>query len=346
MNVIAATVLLAAIGQPPSLPLVCPDATVSRGEVKAGQQLSQTFQLANRSAATIVIRRIEAGCGCLRRTLSGETIKSGETGTLTLEVNTLTQPVGPNRWQATIIYEVASSTPGAAGQQGSLPVEIAATIARDLIVTPSQLAFSTAGEASQAISLTDRRAKPLVVLKAVCSSPHLLAEIANPTKNEGIQTQIVTVKLTADAPIGQKDEMIVLITDDPAYPELRLPVRVLKRAEGGIITTPATVGLKFAPGQTEVSALVQLRSNAGTPLAIRRAECDRSDVSVKWSPGAGPVMTVRIALTATDGYAGSTYVRVKLEDPDAKEVVIPVSWSGKIRDFPWSGKVASPTHEK
>ena len=55
-------------------------------------------------------------------------------------------------------------------------LQITATLSREIAVTPPQVAFSTAGEASQALVVTDARAKPLTVLKAASSSPHLAVE--------------------------------------------------------------------------------------------------------------------------------------------------------------------------
>ena len=63
--------------------------------------------------------------------------------------------------------------------------------------------------------------------------------------------------------MGHRDEAVVLLTDDPAYPELRVPVRVLKRAGGGVRVAPESISLRFAPGQSELSTLVQLRAADG-----------------------------------------------------------------------------------
>ncbi len=46
--------------------------------------------------------------------------------------------------------------------------------------------------------------------------------------------QEVVVKLAAAAPAGHRDETVVLLTDDPLYPELRVPVRVTKRAKAAV----------------------------------------------------------------------------------------------------------------
>ena len=60
----------------------------------------------------------------------------------------------------------------------------------------------------------------------------------------------------------------MLYTDDAEYPELRIPVRVLKRAAVGVTATPDAVSLRLAAGQTEGSALVQLRSPDGKAVSV------------------------------------------------------------------------------
>lgn len=322
--------LAAGLAAPPG-PLACPNPLADRGEVKGGPPLAHTFDLTHRGpAGTLTVTKVEAACGCLRQHLTAGVLHPGETAKLTVEVNTLTQPDGPNRWQAVVTYRL--DPPAVPGQPPplpetwQLPLTIAATLSRDVAVTPPQVGFSCTGEASQVLTVADRRAKPLTVTKAATTVAHLTAEVGaavvGPT---GVRTQPVTIKLAADAPPGHRDETVVLFTDDPAYPELRVPVRVLKRVAGGVTAAPAEVAVRFAAGQAEVSTLVQLRTADGKPVSVAAAESDHPAVTVKWSAGAGPVATLRV--TAAAGDPGACRVRVRLAEPAGQEVVIPVAWT-------------------
>src|SRR5581483_5467016 len=235
--------LAAGLAAPPS-PLACPAPAADRGDVKGGPPLAHTFELTHRGpAGTLTITRVESGCGCLRQHLTAGVLQPGETTKLTIEVNTLTQPDGPNRWQAVVSYRL--DAPGGP-QAGQLPLTIAANLSREVSVTPPQVAFSCTGAASQVLTVTDRRAKPLTVTKAATTTAHLTAEVGPPAVGaNGARTQPVTLKLAADAPPGHRDETVVLVTDDPAYPELRVPVRVLKRAAGGVSAAPGEVAVRF-----------------------------------------------------------------------------------------------------
>jgi hypothetical protein len=319
--------LATSIGNPPATPLRCPATVAAKGDVKGGPSLVHAFELTHHGTGTLTITKVEAACGCLRQSLTSGVLAPGETAKLTLEVNTLTQPDGPNRWQIAVGYKVEA--PGTPAQVGELLLQITATLSREVTVSPPQLGFSTTGTAKQVVSVKDSRGKPLTVLKATTTSPHLMAEVASHVAGKG---QEVTVMLSADAPNGHRDEAVVLTTDDPAYPELRVPVRVLKRAAGGVRVAPESISLRFAPGQTELSTLVQLRSADGKPIEIAAAESDLPGVAIKQSTGTGAVAVVRVTVEESAScQSGACKVRVKLSQPTAQEIVIPVAWTRAIK---------------
>jgi hypothetical protein len=316
------------VGQPMSAQVGfhSPAPIAAKGNVKAGPPLVHAFDLVHTGTGTVTITKVEAGCGCLRQSLGTNVLTPGQKTTLTLEVNTLTQPDGPNRWQAVVSYKVES--PGAQAQTGEVLLQITATLSRDFTVNPPQVAFSTTGDASQAIVVTDKREKPITVLKAASSSPHLAVEVSPAANDATGRTQSVLIKLAPTAPTGHRDEIVVLYTDDPASPELRVPVRVLKRVAAAVTATPDAVNIRLAAGQTEGSMLVQLRSPDGKAMSIADADSDFPGVQVKYSPGSNPVATVRITVPeAVAAQPGRCTVRVRLNEPGG-EVAIPVSWSG------------------
>ena len=310
----------------PLAALHCPNPIVSKGDIKGGPPLAQAFELTHRGSGTLTITKVEAGCGCVHRTLSATVLKPGETAKLTLEVNTLTQPDGPNRWQAIVSYSVDQ-------QPAELVLAVTAKLSRQVSVNPPQVGFSTATEATQTLIVTDRRRKTLTVVKATGSSPHLTASIAAPTlEANGTATQKIALKLSADAPAGHRDEVIVLQTDDPEYPEFRVPIRVLKKAPGIVSASPEEVAVRFAAGQEEVSSLLQLRAPEGKNIRIESATSEFPVVSTKFSTEAGPVATVRINVGGDAVLqSGSTVVRIRLAEPAGQVVLVPVSWTAGMK---------------
>lgn len=320
-------ILFAALagGQPqPPATFHTPGPLAAKGDVKAGPPLTHTFDLVNNSNGTVTITKFETACGCLRPTVGAQVLGPGIQTKLAVEINTLTQPDGPNRWQIGVCYKL--ETPGSPTQTGEVVLQITANLSREVSISPPQVAFSTAGAASQNLTVADKRAKPLTVTKVASSSPHLTVEISPAAGSP--RTQQLALKLTAAAPPGHRDEVVVLYTDDAEYPELRIPVRVLKRAPGGVTATPEAVTIRLAAGDTEGSALVQLRSPDGKAVSIAGAESDLPGVVVKHSTGSAPLATVRITISETlTAQAGRCTVRVRLSEPGG-EVVIPVSWTG------------------
>lgn len=314
----------------PAPTLHTPTPVVARGDVKAGPPLVHTFDLAHRGAGgKLTITKVEAGCGCVRRGLSAEALQPGETAKLAVEINTLTQPDGPNRWQVAVGYQL--DAPGGP-QTGELVLTLTANLSREVVVSPPQVAFSTAAGAMHTLTITDTRPMPLLtVIRAVASSPHLIVVPTYPALGaDGVRRQAVTITLLADAPVGDREETVVLQTGDPAYPEFRVPVRVRKRAAGGVVASPEAVAVRLAAGTPEVSALVQLRSPDGAPIRVLGVISDSPEVTARWPDAAAPVTAVRVTVAATR--PGEARLRVRLADrPPGEEVVIPVSWTGAGR---------------
>ncbi len=133
MNATFTLVALTLAAPPVAEPLLkTPQPIAARGDVKAGPPLVHTFPLTNASDGPVAITAGEAGCGCVRRAFSATLLKPGETATLTVEVNTLTQPDGPNRWPLKVRYIRAyAPTP-----EAELDLTLTATLSRDVTVTP------------------------------------------------------------------------------------------------------------------------------------------------------------------------------------------------------------------
>jgi hypothetical protein len=328
---ILAVLLLGAT--PAAGPLTAATPSADRGQVRTGPPLTHTFELTHRGhSSTLSVTGVETGCGCLKPTVSREVLRPGESTRITLAVNTLTQPPGPNVWKAVVRYRVtepeAGPAPPSVQPNAELELKLSARLVREVSVTPPMLAVSTAAATTQTVTVTDVRASPLTVRAATTTSPHLTAAVRTPT-GASPRTQSVDVTVTADYPPGQSDETLVLLTTDPACPELRVPIRVTKRRPGSITVTPAPATVRFARGQTEASVLVQLRRPGGGTLLVERVESEHPAVRAKWPATAGPAATVRVVVNRekAGGRAGPGQLRVRLAEPAGETVVLPVTWT-------------------
>lgn len=307
----------------PAIPLTVDSERADKGTVKSGPALRHTFQLKHAGqTGTIVITGLETGCGCLHKAISRLTLKPGESAELLLDVNTLTQPVGPNVWRATVQFRFETADGPITGTKA---VAIAATLEREIDVTPPMIALSTTGEASQIISVKDRRPNgTLRVSQAVTSSKHLSATI----RPDG--SILLTLLGTAPADGKSYAETLTLATTDRDYPDFRIPVTIVKRAAATLTVTPDQLAIRLATGEASKSGVVQLRDPAGKPISIASATCSHPGVAVAFSPGTLPVATVKATVDLGQaGPRGTADVLVTLSTPAGQMMTIPLSWSGK-----------------
>lgn len=311
----------------PPAPLECLPAVAELGTARTGPPLTQTFRLTHRGeVGTVRITAVETGCGCVGRELSRSTLAPGESAELTLTINTLTQPAGPNSWRATIRYR--HDLPGRHGGERVLELAVRAELIREVSVDPPELAFSTAGTAQQAITVTDRRPRPLTVLGATTSSAHLAAEPRPYTDAAGVRSQPVIVRVSADAPAGESAEIVSLTTDDPSCPVLRIPVRLAKRPVQSVTVSPPELRFSFANGQHELSGNVLLRAG-GRPIRIASATADSPAVTASHA-SSGPVATLRVRVkTEAGAFSGHANVTVTLSEPPGEKVIVPVGWENR-----------------
>ncbi len=297
-------------------PLVAPTPALDRGEVRTGPPLVFAFEVLHAGTGPLSLRGVDTGCNCAKPELSATTLQPGERATVTVRVNTLTPSAGPNRWRIGVRYRTSEVEP-----DRTLELTAAATLVREVAVTPPGLAVSTAGVATLPLTVTDRRPAHLTVTSAAATSPHLTATVrAGAAGADGVWSQAVTVAVAATLPPGRHTETLVLTTTDPTMPELRVPVTVDKRPPQEVRAWPpaATVG----PGG---SAVVQLRRTNHQPLSVATATADHPAVTAT-AEGTGPVVTLRIAVGAAGGPTGEAVVRVRFADPAGRELVVPVSW--------------------
>lgn len=320
MNTLLPFLLLAVMpGQPPAPALRAAAPVADKGTVTSGPALTHTFEVVHVGPSGILaLTGLDAGCGCLKAEAVPRLLNAGETAKVTVTVNTLTQPEGPVTWTGTVRYSVDG------GPEQELPLKLTAKLVREITVTPPMLAVSTAGAVRQVVTVSDRRAKPLTVTRAVTTNPALAVEVRPAA--DGKQEIVLTAG--AGLPAGTHEDTLTMTTTDPACPELRVPVRVRKRAAGELTATPAALPIRLNTSQPETSAAAVIRAD-GKPVRILKAECGKAGVSVRHADAdaAGPVAAVRVVVNPTlAGAAGTADVTVTLAEPPGKTVILPVSW--------------------
>jgi Protein of unknown function (DUF1573) len=288
-------------------------------DVRAGAALSHRFTLVNRGPDAVEIIEVRPSCGCMTATPDRRRFAPGESGSLLLEVNTLTQPDGPASWRVTLVCKFGESI-----EEKSLT--LTARVQADITLEPSALVIVTEGAVDREVTLSDRRAHPLMVIKAETTSPQVRARVDEPSSGaDGRWRCVVHLEAPADLPDGRHDEALHLYTSDPEYPDLKMPFTVVKRSRQRVSATPAVVELT-ASGSP--SRLVLLRGGDGDMIEIEGVDADTA-VRCEWSPGPRPTAAVRVrvdpAKLTADGL--KAMVHIHLSKPAAQTVDVPVTWT-------------------
>jgi hypothetical protein len=299
----------------------CAEPMFQAGTVRSGTPLTHTFRLVNRGPHAVEITQVRPSCGCLAPRLEPRRLEAGGEAELAVAVNTLTQAAGAHTWQVRIQYQED-------GRPGELTVVLGAHVVSEIVAEPPALTLTTGGALSYNVLLIDRRPHPLTVTAAQLTSARLRAAVGEMSvDNAGRRVCAIRVEVPADCPEGRCEDVLRILTDDPTYPELDVPVTVVKRAPRSVHALPEAVELSAPVGQPLPSRIVLLSSADGQAVVVERVEADDPAVECRWAAGPGPRVTLRIradrARLAGDSLHSA--VRIHLGSPTPQTLVVPVS---------------------
>lgn len=326
-------VLITSLGTAaPDQGLVARNAQQDCGTLRAGPLLVRDFTLYNPGPSTIRITKATGGCGCVRTAIGQQELAPGAETIVRVEVNTLTPAEGMNTWHVTVEYtrDQQDATPQATGLPApvltvtqTLELSLQARLVREITVTPPSVAISSTDAVQQTITITDRRPTPLKIKTVACTHALFKVTVGQPASANGETTVPISLDIPAEIPAGEHREHVIILTEDPAYPELRIPVQVTKRSSSNLRVSPDSLVIRLAPGQSRGSILATLRNPSGM-VHIEKVVCDHPGIQVKWSEAPGPVATIRITSTATE--SGAAMLQVHLADPKGESLNLPVRW--------------------
>ncbi len=312
--------LVALAGGAARADLFCPTPTVDVGEVRSGAPLAQPFTLVNRGAEAVEVVGVRPSCGCIRPEVRPLLYPPGQEGALLLEINTLTQAAGPHAWTLQLIYRCGE-------KEESLTLTVTARVVTEITVEPPVLALSTDTVIAHEITVTDRRDRPLDLLSVQASLPFVRAGLGEPRRDEqGRWCRGVRVEVLPDCPDGRHEAVLLLLTNDPAYPALKVPLTVTKRPRAGVRATPEAISLTAAGDGPLPSRIVLLAGADDRPVAVERVECDDPAVQCRWAAGPGPRATLKVQVDRARVPAAGlhTAVRVHLGGPTPQTLTLPV----------------------
>jgi hypothetical protein len=294
-----------------------PDGQV--GEIKSGTPLTYCYQVVNRGRSMVEVIQLRTSCGCAVPHLEQRMLSPGDTTEVALVVNTLAQGAGDRAWSVTLVYECE-------GQQEELRLTLHGKVVSEIRVEPTTLNVVTDTTVPQLVQVTDVRAQPLTVTAVHSSALWLRATLDEPIREADHRVQNVQVEISSACPEGRHEEMLHLVTDDPAYPDLQVPVTVTKRNRARVRAFPVEVDWTGCGAGPLPPRLIRLSTADEQTVEVERVEVDHPAVSCKWAAGPGANATLRVVVDGSRvGPEGlHTQVRVQLRGPTAETLAIPV----------------------
>jgi hypothetical protein len=307
----------------PISPLSIDREVIDAGTVKAGPSFKRTFTFKHTgNEGSLLITSIDAGCGCLRSSSSKSTLGPGESAEITLEVNTITQPEGQNNWRATVEYLWKKNETELPKNEKKI-ITISAKVEREIAINPPMIAFSTKGyeELEQTITIKDSRPNSnMNITKLHSSSNFVTAEM----QKDGT----IKVKLSVQTQFTEKPqkETITILTDDPIYPEFRIPISYEKKSSTGLKINPEKLFVRFATAEATKSGTIQIRESSGKEFTIQSAACTHPGITLTFSKDENPVNTVKAQIDRSQaGISGETEITVTTTTGAVRKVSL--SWN-------------------
>lgn len=291
------------------------------GEVRSGTPLVHAFGFTNPGPDPVEILEVQGSCGCLHPTAEPRTVPPGGEGKVRLEVHTLGQAAGPHTWRTRLRYRSGAA-------EYEMTLLLSARLVTEVTVQPASLTVFADGAVGHELLLTDLRPRPLGIAAVRATSPLLRPRVADEYRDGlGHLVRRIRLDVADDYPEGRHDEALDILTDDPAYQDLRVPVTVVKRARQRCTARPGAVTLKAVPGQAVLSRIVLLQDANDEAVEIERVTADEPALGCQWARGPNRQATIRVTVDAARLAGGELRgtIQVYICKPAAQVLTIPVT---------------------
>ncbi len=298
-------------GEAPQVGLTADKDIVNLGEIGDPRGTGHTFVLTNKSGGDLRITEVIPPCGCTKPKLTKNDLAPGEKSELQIAVSPLTQPDGNSSWKIIVKYSDGK-------ENYELPVTLQAKIKKEILVEPATLIMVGSQSLSGKIRVIDRRKTPLKVTGASSGIPESEYQVEE-------STNTIEINVSEKCPLKSYTDELVIKTNDPTYPELRVPIKVVRRKESTTEAFPDQPELKFTG--TDMEATVVVRVRGLNPVKISEVLPNQRFLQCKFANTERGQATLRITVNRKDiQESGSGEIIVKFTDEKEPALIVPVSW--------------------
>jgi hypothetical protein len=296
--------------------LVCPvPEFVVPNEVRSGEPLRHRFELHNAGTEAVEVLGLKPGCGCLSPHIDRTRLSPGESATVAVEVNTVTQGEGRNAWRVTVRYRHR-------GKEAELPLTVSAMVRHVVTISPANLVVHTSTGYTHSLTLTEKTPGPMAISAAVAGSPHVRATAGKPIRVGDAWRREIKLEILPTCPDGRLEDVLSLTT--PGRPDLRFPFAVVKHTAAVVRAAPPAVRLQSVGSQALPARIVLLSRGDDGPVAVERVEADHPAVAATWIAGPDARATLRVVVdrAAIGAVPFRATVRVHLRGAEPVEVPV------------------------
>ena len=236
------------------------------GVVARGADVYIDIPMKNPWNETVHVAEVRSGCGCASGTVSKNTLKSLETGSLRIALNTR-QYTRERNTNITVIFDQPAYV--------QVIIPIRAYIRTDVVMDPGVVNFGPTVQGDQparTVKIDYAGRGDWTIKEVLTRNPHIQASVKEVSRNaaQGRVQYELFVKLAKETPLGDIREKLLLVTDDASNPNIPLIVEGRVEPEY-LVTTPPTGFGTMKPGEKNT---IQVVVRGRKPFAIEKFESD------------------------------------------------------------------------
>jgi len=190
------------------------------GTLYQGEAVTHVYTFQNSGDAPLVIDKVRSSCGCTAAILSKKNLQPGEQGEVKATFNS-------SRFRGPITKKVYlySNDP----RQKTYELELKALVKEVLVRTPHRISggpIQPGEKHTSTLELTNEWKDAVAVTEIVSGLPALQAELDRDALPPG-EKATLSISITPDKSQRRINTYVILRTDNPLLPEIRIPVFLL-----------------------------------------------------------------------------------------------------------------------
>lgn len=269
------------------------------GVIATGSESIREIKITNTTKSVVHINNVAPGCQCVVPGIPSQNLlQPDETATIEIRMNTRSFKQQRDTY-LTITFD--------APQLISVRVPVTAYIRTDVVFTPGKIDFGSkeigvGGEVKCRISYAGRPDWNILDIKYTNKNLNAVLKEISRSPGEGTADFELTMTLSPDALPGRIREIVTIVTDDAASPNVPLMVEGVVKSDITLANDSLSVGT-MKPGETKV---VQATMHSPNPFVVEEVVCSKMQkyFNVTLNAEEKKFQIIRLEFTAPDNAIG------------------------------------------